>query len=329
MAMFLPGALYAQDTIESEFPVENLFYNNYPEDDTIVPTWTMASMRSDIVAKFFTTNVPLKIYGIAAAIYHPRFVDSLCRVPYGVYGDHTYDSCIESLRLYRADSATLTQLGEDLVVSVLQTPVSYYWILTKTYLRPGYDHIPVLPVYERYFDEPFVVEDSFYVAFTQYNYYSLPDGRESRYGLAPAAIYPINQKFPSYEEKRTEYYESRWHYFWPAGYQACSLLFPILAPGDTDTTGGGGGGDPQAVEGPEMLRRMVSVSPNPASKEAKVVSSFGLTRIEAYGADGRKVLDCKVEGFASTIDIAAWPSGTYMLRVHTPMGVVGRKLVVR
>lgn len=152
---------------------------------------------------------------------------------------------------------------------------------------------------------------------------------ESRYGLAPAAIYPINQKFPSYEEKRTAYYESRWRYFRPDGYQDCSLLFPILAPGDTDTTSGGGDGDTLAVEGPELLRRMVSVSPNPASKEARVVSSFGLTRIEAYGADGRKVLDCKAEGFASTIDIAAWPSGTYTLRIHTPMGVVGRRLVVR
>ena len=92
---------------------------------------------------------------------------------------------------------------------------------------------------------------------------------ESRYGLAPAAIYPINQKFPSYEEKRTAYYESRWRYFRPDGYQDCSLLFPILTSGDTDTTSGGGGGDTLAVEGPELLRRMVSVSPNPASKEAR------------------------------------------------------------
>ena len=30
MAAFLSGALYAQDTIESEFPVENLFYNREP-----------------------------------------------------------------------------------------------------------------------------------------------------------------------------------------------------------------------------------------------------------------------------------------------------------
>ena len=75
--------------------------------------------------------------------------------------------------------------------------------------------------------------------------------------------------------------------------------------------------------------KIITICPNPASKEARVVSSFGLTRVEAYAADGRKVLDCKVEGFAYTIDIAAWPSGTYMLRVHTPMGVVGRRLVVR
>ena len=78
----------------------------------------------------------------------------------------------------------------------------------------------------------------------------------------------------------------------------------------------------------DMLWNLTVVSPNPARGVAKVVASPGLTRVEAFNAAGTKLLDSPATGFSLSIDVSAWPSGTYLLRIHTPVGVTVRKLLV-
>lgn len=203
--------------------------------------------------------------------------------------------------------------------------MSYYWDLSRRYI-PSFCEIPPIPVYERYFESPHRVIDSFYVGFTYYSFNEVEGSLVTRHGIGPVALVKFPSGWPPDYERRAEYYNSRWHYDDETlGYTNTSLIFPILTP-DPNAPGDD---DPQAVEEPDMLGRMVSVSPNPASTQAKVVSSLGLTRIEAYAADGRKVLDGKAEGLSFTMDIATWPSGAYTLHVHTPMGVAVRRLVVR
>ena len=71
------------------------------------------------------------------------------------------------------------------------------------------------------------------------------------------------------------------------------------------------------------------VQPNPATETAKVASSFGLTRIEAFNSAGDRVYDAPHTGLTATLDVSRWPAGTYILRLHTPAGTVGKKLIVR
>lgn len=92
-----------------------------------------------------------------------------------------------------------------------------------------------------------------------------------------------------------------------------------------DTTSGGGG-DPSSVT--SALSLLTNIIPNPASTFATVYSSFQLTDLEAYDLRGNKVLDTKASGASATIDIADWPSGMYIVIVHTPAGNVAKKLVV-
>ena len=44
---------------------------------------------------------------------------------------------------------------------------------------------------------------------------------------------------------------------------------------------------------------------------------------------GREVGDTPHTGLTATLDVSRWPAGTYILRLHTPAGTVGKKLIVR
>ena len=104
------------------------------------------------------------------------------------------------------------------------------------------------------------------------------------------------------------------------------ILFPILTPLPDTTTN-----DTTLSAGePDMLRRYTAVTPNPATGRAKVVSSFGLTLVEAFNAAGEKVHELRLPDapLTATIDVSRWPSGTYILRLHTPQGIATKKLVV-
>ena len=80
-----------------------------------------------------------------------------------------------------------------------------------------------------------------------------------------------------------------------------------------------------------LLQRLTGVMPNPAAETAKVVSSFGVKRVEAYNMAGEKVHDQWVPdgSLSATLDIRRWPTGAYILRIHTPRGVTAKKLTVR
>ena len=80
-----------------------------------------------------------------------------------------------------------------------------------------------------------------------------------------------------------------------------------------------------------LLGSLVGVMPNPAAETAKVVSSFGLTMVEAFNMAGEKVHTLRLPDapLTATLDVRRWPSGTYLLRIHTPQGTAVKKLVVR
>ena len=85
------------------------------------------------------------------------------------------------------------------------------------------------------------------------------------------------------------------------------------------------------IEDHSLLQRLTGVMPNPAAKTAKVVSSFGMTLVEVYNMAGEKVHTLRLPDapLTATLDVGRWPSGAYILRIHTPQGIAVKKLAVR
>jgi hypothetical protein len=95
-----------------------------------------------------------------------------------------------------------------------------------------------------------------------------------------------------------------------------------------DTTGGGGGGDdPQSIV--TALDVMTYIVPNPAAAEVTVYSSFYINHIEAHSLQGVKTMDIPASGISASFDVKDWPSGVYVITIHTQGGNVTKKLVVQ
>ena len=115
-----------------------------------------------------------------------------------------------------------------------------------------------------------------------------------------------------------------WHYY-PNDDWGCIFIFPILTPLDSTSHAGN---DTTHAGISEVQDRLVGVMPNPATKEVKVVSSFGLRHIDAYDAAGRRVLSRDAQGLQTHLDVGAWPRGAYTLHILTPAGTTVKKLLV-
>ena len=79
----------------------------------------------------------------------------------------------------------------------------------------------------------------------------------------------------------------------------------------------------------EGIGAYVELLPNPAKGMTVVSSSYRLTRIRAYNMQGQLVLDQRPSlSQSATLDLTAWPKGTYLLRITTLAGIVSKKLLV-
>ena len=93
-----------------------------------------------------------------------------------------------------------------------------------------------------------------------------------------------------------------------------------------DTTGGGGG-EPEGFA--SAVNMLTYVVPNPATTQVNVYSSFQISRVEVFTLQGRRMTDVPVQGNATAFNVNEWPSGVYIVTVHTQAGNVAKKLVVR
>ena len=343
------------------------------------------------------TDDTLQVYGIAACLTTIWQLDSSW-LEYDLrYGIDTSRKCLYGyLRLYEAETDSLRHVGEELLVYLLTTPVSYY-------LDLGLYQQPILPMYERFFSAPVTVADSFYVGRryrtdcmdgNKMHLATLSDGTE-----VPDYVIAFYRDYVnSFGDTVRGWEWSHWPE-WPLFY----FIFPIIAPPDTTVNPGGSidtlatdtlvvhpgnslvlapgdtlviGGDTLVVTGDtlvvhlgdtillgghsfvvnpggtfvvgsgsgtsdpgddpgvglrqaDMLYRYTAVSPNPATQRATVTSSFGLERIEVYDSQGRQTLTLPATGYRATLELSAWPRGTYLLRILTPLGPTTKKLLVQ
>ena len=290
--------LWAQDTILMLGPKENYFDNYwfFNAGDTC----KFIYLEGNGAWRYITPDT-LTIYGIVTSLNLK-------------IRDTSQTDFTELLRIYKHLDSNVYQLGE-LSVS-MDDPPTYY--MRQNLIDPSYPD-PVLPVYERYFQEPIVVTDSFYVGtfpikgFRDKNirFLFIKDSYDNYWCpmLAHLAYYPQSPTYP----ETWQYYET--------DQLGLPYLYAILMPPDTTGAGIGEQG---------VLGRFTGVSPNPAAETAKVVSSFGLSRVEAYNLAGEKVgeLQLPTPSVSTTLDVRSWPVGAYILCIHTPQGVATKKLTV-
>jgi hypothetical protein len=152
------------------------------------------------------------------------------------------------LRLYEADPDSLRHIGDELLVNLRYTPVSYYVNLAG--LIDGYVgdytnlevvYFPTLPIYERYFSAPVTVADSFYVG-RRYR----PDHHDGRdvvlIHLADSLYHGTKHKAIYFDFTRISFGEPDtvvgWKYQIGGPRTSIPFLFPILAPPDTSVSAG-------------------------------------------------------------------------------------------
>ena len=332
LALCCHGLATAQDTISLHGPKKN-YFDNYWSLNT-GDTFCVEHMRGNI-AFGYATDDTLVVYGIAASLYLDE--------------DYSH-SITELLRLYKRTGTAVSQLGESLEVYMEDAPTYYMRqdFVQSVYSTFIYDTAPVFPVHERYFAAPIAITDSFYVGiYPSVNHYNNVCVSCFRRPTSVGIRLPIPNIMYTPE---TPSHPEVWHYYsdyvWGTPY-----IYAILTPPDTtilssDTTYIGDtlivtdtvifGGDTiittdtiLSIQNGSMLERLTGVMPNPAVGTAKVVSSFGMSMVEAYDMSGTLVHRQKADGLATTLDVRRWPTGTYLLRIHTPQGTAVKKLVVR
>ncbi len=87
-------------------------------------------------------------------------------------------------------------------------------------------------------------------------------------------------------------------------------------------------GGTSAIETP-LLEQLTYLMPNPATWQVQVLSSYGMTRVEAYNLQGKRMADVNVKGLGTILDVSDWPAGMYVVVIHTPAGNATKKLVVK
>ena len=355
-AMLLATDLLAQPVIHTRALKDGYFpYTWFDPDDETIEYFdyagsfygTGASSNTKVLtAKYFYTEEEIPIYGIAAGLFSINDFEWEVRYSSHMIMDTSWDNAYEYFTLFKpaVDTVMMTPISDSLVFHLRDTPKSYYMDFgpgTATY----YPNL-IIPVYEQYFDSVYYVTDSFYVGWTRRSaetgYRDTTSGIIYEYSSWPVQPYLFNP-YPysgpgdrlftlfDFSDLPTEWqgqpidygpgYDYLPHYSWD--WLPIFFVFPIIAPPDTTGTGD----DTLSVQ-VTLADRLVSVQPNPATEQVKVVASCGMERVTAYNAAGVKVYDQAASGLKATLEVQSWPAGTYILHVQTPMGLSTKRLIV-
>ena len=336
-AMLLLAALGArsQDTLDMSQPISN-YYNPVWLDTTMeVYIAGHSRFRRDDTWEGYGmyTKDSLTVYGIAySVINHER--DQYGWAPY-IWTDTTLDNVYEYVGLFVRDADSLRPYGSTLIMHAWDAPL-YYMRYTGPLLSDMYEPYTIFPFYERYYDTPLQVADTFFICNSnrgdkEWDRNMGDHGEGPRYFLARNIIIAIGQRCPALSVATSL---SDGHWMFNPHPNFIYMMFPILTPPDTthnpvDTTHIDTTHIDTVGIAMRLLERYVGLQPNPAAERVQVTSSLGLQRIEVYNAAGVKVDERKASGYSATLDVSALPAGPYLVRIATPRGTVTKKLVVR
>lgn len=264
--------------------------------------------------KAFYTDTTLTIYGVAAG-----FVPYT--EPYGAPTDiidTSYSDCEEYLYVYRR-VADVIYPERSALCNIFYTRPSYFLFLYNGDPDEDYRNFfycrRATRMWEVYFDEPIVVNDTFYLGVSQQRSSSHPFFVPTLYTLA----YPGRLSWPQSHDlcptvvDQIERECSGWVPY--NDERGILMLFPIITP--------------KGSVGIEKTREPdIDISPNPASSRTKILS-FGsrIFSVEAYRANGQHVGSFSANGNTAVLDVTGWTAGLYVLRIITSDGTTTRKLI--
>ena len=357
-ATMLLSSVNAQDTIHATRPFENyytFYWNNYELGDSL---YCVISNYYPINYKglIMLTYNPITVYGLAVGvtveypnkIYENYVYDStigayIGKDPVGYYdhngnyhlvGDSALDESYMDFTIMQVITNQIVEpVGDTLRLHLKYDSVSYYLDREFTDLFYAYWHpdpsCPILSVYEKYFSTPVTVKNKFYIGGINHSAetypHSVTDFLYPRIAIngwdVPGSIVQTGNviHWSSTDEWEEHAEGSFWEWF-----------FPILTPDPNgDTTGFIPDDTTQTSIQPASWERFVSLQPNPATDEATVLSSFGMTQVELFDMAGNSVLVQDATGLSAKLNVATLPRGTYIVRITTPMGVTSRKLILK
>ena len=349
----------AQDTIHTTQPLENYYYfywHNYQPGDSIVCDVPIGyEVPENYEGIIMLTQSPITIYGIAVGAvikYADSCFDKLVwdsvnnryqgQDPLGYYdadsvwhliGDSALDETYMDFVIMQRGTQ-VTEVSEHLRLHMKYDTVAYYLDPEFNYFIPNYYTCKPLPVYEKYFKDSVIVSDVFYLGGYNHSAERCIHNSQKYHEI-------MFSGWGNFDNVRTNYVihwanlDGHWEEY--PGY-VWQWLFPILTPNpnpDTttyippdDTTHVPGDSTQTSIR-TNTWERYVSLQPNPASDEATVLSSFGIDEVEVFDMAGSRVLLQQASGLAAKLDVKALPRGSYIVRIHTPMGTTSRKLVVQ
>lgn len=303
----------AQDTLafgndkylfSQQYPNRTYIVNIVNANSIIHNYFAMGISPKQVIFNIVHTELPTKIYGIAAVLSYPHGVinrtctASLLKKVDGipVFLDSTSIVSTQNYFVYRFNHIRTSTLDID----------------STGYLFPH--------IYEFYFDSGITVHDTFFVGI-----YNPGDTRLDTILLfqyadtmgEPWDYLSYLHGWPIPNPSGNYYIVGQATLFnlFPWG-----GIFPIIKPlNDTADSNG-----VRQVAAASSVR----VEPNPAHGSVSVRAAEGLRRVEFYDMTGLRVLSREATGTETRIDIATLPAGIYVVRVHTTTGITSRKLVV-
>ena len=335
----------AQDTVQKPL---DYYYYSWPQDpDTLscIEKYGVVFISRIARVQDFTkecyTDQPLSVYGIAVAALiagTPCDTDVFSMGYIRYIEDTSHYNSHEFLRLYKRSGVgdELAVIAED---TLRGTDTAAHYLYFGQHL--DYRQVTMKPrrIFEKYFDNPVTVTDTFYVGITenmQFYHWDPVDSvdKTPSWIIEPIRLTinnpyddPICDRDMGFDECWTlNLRDFGWVRQWSGEYL---FVLPILNPDSiyspTDTILGA-----DTVEiGALGVNRYVNLYPNPASGSTMITASFGMSRIEVFDPSGRCVYDKLASGLSAILDISHWPADVYMVNIYTPLGRVTKRLVVR
>ena len=316
----------AQDTVSGAALFENYFYRmGFHPDSSQFPMEIAHNLgiTGGEIMFLCNTDDTIAVYGIAAILSNPKEHS----FAWWLAADTTEAGANSYLRLYlpSADSAICVR---QVMVNPFTTPTAYFVNFAG---YPTSDRHYMERMVEQTFDEPILVHGRFYVGKTCYGTtgvtryddngdpYTIDTHLEGHMGQInlPKDTYDSLMFYVPYHRGQKWLKDRKNRY---------TIMYPMIMPPDSVGT--------DTVTTPiNLVERMTGISPNPTSGLAKVLSSSGIIKVEAYDMSGARIATLlPAEGssrpLSMTVDTRRWPVGAYILRIHTPMGVATKKLTV-